>query len=784
MTATENLLVVGKLRAERKRSIAGMAAAAKMPLVAMEDAGEALQWLEQNAPGCVIVEAQVGRIDKIIGKIRSKPAAAHVPVFALVQAPDDLFIEQYFGWGGDDIVPEDAGTSLLDRLKSVPREAPKSCAGRRVLLADPDKARLDVIARVFAQAGFEVKQATDRASLESAAKQFVPSCIVANSVLGNVAELVTRTRQSRSKPGWVVLSARRETDAVQESLMTFERCAVLGLQSNPWQVLYRANEVARIEAVERRFEPRRHFGSAVLFRAAGGDDDDIGTCFNLSSRGMFLRTFAPLAADKVWLEWRIPREKMRIRLEGNVVWRQASLESTARFPAPLGFGIEFVDALGSSRSHLERLLESLDGAAAKFGSSPPVAVVATETAKLRPVPMEPPTLPKSDVPMGPDGAARKPVRAVSLPPRPAGSVVTAPNRPQARPAEIAPPQVPMLGMDLTEEGPNSSELTDVVKNPLAVFDDADSLPAFSHPDFLPAFGIDDAPTVVTSPSPNTFSNPVTVQPSDALATLHFQEPLVDEHPEATSKPRRWLAILGAGAVLGLAFVLAFVMLRPGAKSEPRDLPHAAARTTVVASAPSAETTVKDATDAGVAPELSGTVTVDQGDALPGYPPVEETQADQGRMLSDRYGYLVVRFPEPAFIFSDSIAIGPVNSKIATTCGDKTLRIGVGEKPATYLSDVGQVTVACRSTTRVIFRRLPGVAAPPNALRPLPTLAQGAKTDGGEARAKKAEPAEAAEVTTSEGVKSGAGNGQSGDESKSASPDKAADSVPGVAEPAE
>jgi hypothetical protein len=95
------------------------------------------------------------------------------------------------------------------------------------------------------------------------------------------------------------------------------------------------------------------------------------------------------------------------------------------------------------------------------------------------------------------------------------------------------------------------------------------------------------------------------------------------------------------------------------------------------------------------------------------------QAGKGRLLADKYGYLIVRFPEAAFIFSENIAIGPVNSKIAITCGTKTLRIGVGEKPTTYLSDPAEVKIACRETTRVIFRRLPGVVAPPGAMRPIP-----------------------------------------------------------------
>ena len=42
------LLVFGKLRPERKRSLSGMAAAAKMSLIAVEEPGEALQAFGRN----------------------------------------------------------------------------------------------------------------------------------------------------------------------------------------------------------------------------------------------------------------------------------------------------------------------------------------------------------------------------------------------------------------------------------------------------------------------------------------------------------------------------------------------------------------------------------------------------------------------------------------------------------------------------------------------------------------------------------------------------------------
>ncbi|HEY5958983.1 MAG TPA: hypothetical protein VIV60_20630, partial [Polyangiaceae bacterium] len=130
-----------------------------------------------------------------------------------------------------------------------------------------------------------------------------------------------------------------------------------------------------------------------------------------------------------------------------------------------------------------------------------------------------------------------------------------------------------------------------------------------------------------------------------------------------------------------------------------------------------------ATVASVAADGSGIGSVpwakpDDGAPREGFPPIEDPYGGKGRLLADGYGYLIVRFPEAAFIFSNSIAMGATNWKIATPCGEKILRIGLGEKPTTWLSNEARVNIACRGTTHVLFDRLPDVAVPPGVKRPI------------------------------------------------------------------
>lgn len=904
MSEPRGLLLVGKVRPERKRSLTGMAVAAELPLVAIEEPTQALEWLETNDPGCLLLDAGVGRLDKLIAKLRSKRQLSHVPVLALVSAPDDLWIEQYFSWGGDDVVHVEAGSTLLERLRAVPREPPRPHPNRLVVIADPDKARTDVIGRSFAQAGFDTNSAIDRRALEFYIQQHQPELVIANCILGELPELIARTRQGGSRATWIVTAARRELEAQQQALATIDRCAVMGIQVSPWQLLYRANELARDSGDERRCEVRRPFGSFVLFRAAGSDDDDVGVAFNLSSRGMFIRTFAPVLSEDVWLEWRVPQDKTRVRLEGRVVWRQASLTNPERAASPMGFGVEFCDYLGGARKHLERALEVLDGGARRGSgasalpdgalskqardSKPPAAGDGTATrtssvppagetksASPKPGASVPPTAmagssksppqgttrlapsvrpltnlgamgkppaprveakspePKSrevaapkatvaakteskpqaptrDKPKGvpagtsenlavtkrvapPTGApAIKPqVGAVKVPPRPV-SEPPRPDRPLGTDGASAPktdeaqttdgsfePKVrrsdtlrndqafddliettdPDARHELLEEGPTSSEPTEILTNPTALFG-AEEEP--KHPLYRAS---DDAPTVVVqnpialdrSPEAGAVeTGPQPEEPPSARVAesffgaeeqvtkqWHAQEaaavqtglPGLDDEP-SRPRPRRGGAIFVVGFVLVAAAVAGVgLWLRASGTGSPTRSPGVPASKPSAASAASAASSTAglpspsasslaapDAAapgpSASASPDGIPWAKVDDGTGLENYPPVEDPQGGKGRLLADRYGYLVVRFPEAAYLFSNNIAVGATNWKIALPCGEKLLRVGVGEKPVIWLSQETRVNIECRGLTRVVFDRLPGVVVPPGTQRPI------------------------------------------------------------------
>jgi hypothetical protein len=367
-------------------------------------------------------------------------------------------------------------------------------------------------------------------------------------------------------------------------------------------------------------------------------------------------------------------------------------------------------------------------------------------------------------------AAPAGVRPVTSPPRPGGNAVTAPSSPQSDPNLRTEPVLDAarrLG-DTAESDALQDvsdgihpDSTDVVKRPYFAGESGEmrAVSLVGFPDSETAILRPDAsgrPLGLATRS-NRLVDDTTERRSleEVLSSLGHDEGGADRLEETLDSPlgaanrkqppaRRGRSV-GLSIAVGLAMLAAGGTLATHLVSEQERKEQAKLQPVVNNPSPQVNEAVSPAipSPSGTSDALSepigaspgslsngdSVVLPDPGGDIPGYPLVQENQSGKGRLLADRYGYLVVRFPEPAFIFSENIAIGPVNAKIAVPCGDKTLRIGVGEKPTTYLSASGKVNVVCRETSRVIFRKLPGVVAPAGALRPaLPGAAPGSKLE--------------------------------------------------------
>ena len=349
MPHTQRLLVLARLDPEQKRVLGVTATANELELTTLDAVEPALTWLDRNDPRVVVFDTALPRADKLCAKIRSKKNLARVPILGITSEVNDALAPKFYGMGADDLIPPSFGGALMTRLRAMPKEdslRPPANRGKAVI-ADSDRARGDVFGRVLANAGYDVKYALDPLSLKFYAQQTDLEVVVANAELGDPRQHIELSRKAGSRAPWIVTAQRRDLEAHIAALADLERVRVMGLGAPPENVLFTSNELLRGDQRAARASERVLYGTVVDFRAAGGDDDELGFTYNVSAGGLYVRTLAPPPSEKVWLELRPPRVKERIRIEGRVAWKRSFFDAAAA-TVPPGFGVEITDGLGNA----------------------------------------------------------------------------------------------------------------------------------------------------------------------------------------------------------------------------------------------------------------------------------------------------------------------------------------------------------------------------------------------------------------------------------------------------
>src|SRR5262245_10356681 len=157
MARKRQLLLVAALDAERKRSLAVMAAAADLELTSFTSLAIAMQWIEANDPHVVVFDTSTPKSEKLCERIRSRITLARVPIIGLSSELNDALAAKLFAMGVDDVISSLSGGALMTRLRVVPAAEslqPPPARGLAVV-ADPDRVRCDVFGRVLSNAGYE-----------------------------------------------------------------------------------------------------------------------------------------------------------------------------------------------------------------------------------------------------------------------------------------------------------------------------------------------------------------------------------------------------------------------------------------------------------------------------------------------------------------------------------------------------------------------------------------------------------------------------------------------------
>lgn len=350
MASPRYLLALAATRNDDRPHFEALAAETGFELAAFDSANAALGWLTTHAPGCVLFGAGLPRVDRVCERIRMHREWLDVPLIAMASQFVDDAVAKLYARGADDVVPWGAWTGIAARLQYMPRTSAPIVDAERPLaiIADPDRARCDLVARVLAGAGYEIKTALDARSLGFYLRQFHPHVVVANAELADPKSAFDAEPELGQRTTWAVTAPASDVERLRDAFAAHDRLVVVEQTAAPADVLFLSNEIAHKSAQSRREASRRLYGAVVRFRPVGSEDDDTGFTYNVSEDGLYIRTLAPTIAPVVWVDVRPPASRTTVRLEGRVTWHRAPGSPTV-IPAPYGFAVELNAGLG--RSH-------------------------------------------------------------------------------------------------------------------------------------------------------------------------------------------------------------------------------------------------------------------------------------------------------------------------------------------------------------------------------------------------------------------------------------------------
>lgn len=339
-----SVLAFGQFKREERVGLSIIAQEASLGLELFEDARGAAGWLEGNTPHVLLIDNASTDAEQVCLEARSRSIQALTPIISLARELDDLSFAEVFNWGGDDAVDLGSVYPLLSRVRSLPREALTQSRTTRgtAVVADPDRSRRIVRARVLRNAGYNVEFAVtaDDAMLRSSAT--TTRLVVVDEDLEEGTEALSRSAPKNPQTLYVLMCAPRNMAQHASQLEGLPNATVADGFSPPENVVFLANELARGGASDQRTSRRLLYGTKVTFRGEGKSNDDFGYSYNISDGGLYVRTLAPPQDNFVWLELCPPRSDRRVRLEGEVVWRRGygPAESAT---VPPGFGVRIVD---------------------------------------------------------------------------------------------------------------------------------------------------------------------------------------------------------------------------------------------------------------------------------------------------------------------------------------------------------------------------------------------------------------------------------------------------------
>jgi hypothetical protein len=337
------ILAFGKFTAPERAKLELAAKEAASRLEVVEDMTATTDLSQVSG---LLLDVRSGGVAQIALRARASVDGSSLPAIALAHELGDLAFGEAYGWGADDVVSLQDTWALTVRLRNLRAQAKPATVQARgtVIIAESDRSRRIVVARVLRNAGYAVTFASEVKELLRCTDSSPVVLIVADVAISQeLPELIALSRSGQSQPAWVLSCAPREQRQYREMLHEIERISLADSYAPPDNVLYVANELARGGSLgDKRQSARLLYNTMVAYRPAGRDQDDFGFSYNISEGGLYVRTVAPPGEELAWLELVPPRSELRVRLVCRVRWRVGFASGTVA-TVPPGFGAEIID---------------------------------------------------------------------------------------------------------------------------------------------------------------------------------------------------------------------------------------------------------------------------------------------------------------------------------------------------------------------------------------------------------------------------------------------------------
>jgi Tfp pilus assembly protein PilZ len=345
------LIVVGAFRRRQEADSIQEAAStvgASVSLVERcEDAPRVLSEVAQ--PAALLMRMDAEGVGQAFARIRAQARFAQLPILGVAPQRDDLAFTELFSWGGDDLLALASPNSLARRLRPLVARpaAPREPKREPAVVAGADAQWRSVMGRALYQGGFSARFVTSAQELAAQCLAEGLRVVVVTDDLGagGPEAALAAARERGSTAAWVLVVPPKRMPVVHAAVASLGPASVADGFAAPENVLFLTNELLNRRGVDQRASVRMLYGTAVAFRLAGRDEDDIGFSYNVSAGGLYVRTLAPLdAGQELWLELWPPRSERRVRLAGTVAWKRP-FGPTEGATVPAGFGVKITEGL-------------------------------------------------------------------------------------------------------------------------------------------------------------------------------------------------------------------------------------------------------------------------------------------------------------------------------------------------------------------------------------------------------------------------------------------------------